>query len=232
MFADLLRDNLGLLFPRNGFLDSCFSEGSSSKHKGKKGVLERVGSDYDALTTVSTDYSETSFESDESIEIEWDSPVVEKKTRLVTKSVADDSASDELGYPMLTTKGSRNLPTSSWYYSSNHIMVNNERKRNNVHPLTRKHELDTSARWHAINMAAENRLHHAVPADLQREIGRPCRIIGVNVFRGENVRSIHNNMMESPSDVRNMIDLRYVQFGMATARGPEGDLFLCQIFIG
>ena len=229
MLMDMLRDNLGLFLPKNKFIDSCFAEATLRPNE-KKDALQRVGSD--TFTTVSTEcYSSTSFGSDESIEIRWHSPVREKTTKKVVLATTKPD-SDELGYPVLSTKGSKNLPASSWYFSCNHIMVNNERRKNKVHPLTRKSELDASARWHAENMAAENRLHHAAPAELQASIARPCRIIGVNVFRGESVRAIHNKMMESPSDVRNMLDLRYVQFGMATARGPEGDLFLCQIFIG
>ena len=111
-------------------------------------------------------------------------------------------------------------------------MVNMERKKNSVHPLTRKNELDSVARWHAENMANENRLHHTGPSELQAKVGRPCRIIGKNVSKGESVRAIHKKMMDSKSDVRNMLDSRYVQFGMGTARGPEGDLFLCQVYIG
>jgi Cysteine-rich secretory protein family len=233
MLMEMLRENLGLFLPKNRLVDSCFADALPNQQAkyGKKDGLESVGSG--AITAVDSEYSSSSFESDESIEIKWNSPVREKKTRNVSKTDnVSDCNSDEVGFPMLSTRGSRNLPTSSWYYSSNHIMVNNERRRNNVHPLTRKSSLDETARWHAENMAAANYLHHAVPDELQRQVGRPCRIIGVNVYRGESVRAIHNKMMESPSDVRNMLDLRYVQFGMGTARGPEGDLFLCQVFIG
>ena len=210
MLVDLLRDSLGIFLPK------------SRQSDGKKG-LQR--SDTCSTTTFGSE--------DESIEVQWHSPAGEKKIRRVpVPADVSDSDSDELGLPLLTKKGSKNLPTSSWYYSSNHIMVNNERRKKKVHPLTRKHELDATARWHAENMASANRLHHAAPEDLQSKIGRPCRVVGKNVAKGENVRAIHNKMMSSPSDVRNMCDSRYVQFGMATARGPDGELFLCQVFIG
>lgn len=131
----------------------------------------------------------------------------------------------------IASKRSKELP-GTWYYSSNHIMINNERTKNNVHPLIRRSELDAVARWHAENMANADRVHHSNPQELKIKIGKSCRRLGENIARGENIRAIHNRMIETPCDLRNLIDSRYLQFGMGTARGPSGDLFLCQIFRG
>lgn len=223
MLFDLLRDNLGLFTAKNRLVDS--GEGSGSKSDdGIKSVSTR---------SCSTTGTGPAYDEVECIEVLWESPPkAERKIKRVIAPIGEDADSDERGLPVLNKRGSRNLPTNSWYYSSNHIMVNNERRKNFVHALTRKHELDSVAKWHAENMAGKDRLHHAVPEELQEKVGRPCRVIGKNVFRGESVRAIHNEMMKSPSDVKNMLDRRYVQFGMATAKGKGGDLFLCQVFIG
>ena len=151
------------------------------------------------------------------------------REEIIPTAAADED--DDLDLPVLSTKRSRKLP-GTWYYSSNHIMVNTERTKRNVHPLTRKNYLDAAARWHADAMAEKDELFHANPTLLKAAIGKPHRVLGANVFRGESIRAIHNQMMASPADVSNMTDSRYIEFGMATARSPRGDLLLIQIFMG
>ena len=175
--------------------------------------------------------SATSFGSQESSVYQWHSPVADKSAPTSRDKKVEPTAEDDLDLPVLSTKRSRKLP-GTWYYSSNHIMINTERTKRNVHPLTRKNYLDAAARWHAESMATTDVLFHAKSSELQQKVGKPCRILGVNVFRGENIRAIHNKMMASPADVNNMVDARYIEFGMATARSPRGDLLLVQIFMG
>jgi Cysteine-rich secretory protein family len=246
----MIIDLLGRFLPRGvGLVDSCFPAASKPllQHgtgKGKQACTageddwHKLATEMGSSFTESCSSTELSI-SDDSIECRFYSPT---PPRLVAIPIKEDppgasfkedpaaSDSDEQ-LPKLATKRSRVLP-GTWYYSSNHIMVNTERTKNNIHPLTRKSELDAVARAHAEDMACKDRLYHTTSKELQKMIGRPCRRIGVNVFRGDNIRAIHNEMVLSPSDVRNMLDDRYLEFGMATTRGPSGDLFLCQIYIG
>jgi Cysteine-rich secretory protein family len=247
----MIIDLLGRFLPRSvGLVDSCFPAESNPLLKngisqGKQACSagdddwHQLKVDVGGSFTESCSSTELSI-SDDSIECRFFSSTPPKLVVIATEdespgaSPKEDppaSDSDETHLPQLATKRSRELP-GTWYYSSNHIMVNTERTKNKVHPLTRKSELDAVARSHAQDMACKDHLYHTTSSELQRRIGRPCRRIGVNVFRGENIRAMHNEMILSPSDARNMLDDRYFEFGMATARGPSGDLLLCQIFIG
>lgn len=153
--------------------------------------------------------------------------------RLKTKpsgrvSPVDDDV-EELGMIMLRSK---KLP-GTWYYSSNHVMVNKERVKRKISPLIRRAELDELARAHAETMAAQNTLYHSNPTELVQKIGRPSRRLGENVSFGESIRDMHKDMMNTNgADKNNILDRRYLTMGMGTARGPNGGLYMCQIFRG
>jgi hypothetical protein len=126
---------------------------------------------------------------------------------------------------------SRHLPTT-WYYSSNHVMVNEERTNCSIAPLVRMRELDEIARENVDAMASENRASHSDPNFLKMRFQRPARRLGENVAKGSSIRVIHKAMMETRSDSNNITDRRYTHMGMATARASDGELFMCQIFRG
>ena len=126
---------------------------------------------------------------------------------------------------------SRQLPSTS-YFSSNHVMVNGERSKRVIAPLVRMRELDSIARDYAERMAAQNELFHPAPCELQESFNRRSRRLGENVARGDNIRDIHKFMMATRSDKNNILDRRYTHMGMATAKGSDGKLYLCQIFRG
>lgn len=81
-------------------------------------------------------------------------------------------------------------------------------------------------------MASECRLFHSVPAELHAKFNRFSRRMGENVASGANIREIHKEMMKVPTDRHNILHRRYVNFGMATAPGKDGKLYLCQVFRG
>lgn len=127
---------------------------------------------------------------------------------------------------------SRQLP-DTWYYSSNHILVNQERARRTIAPLTRMIGLDVIARWHADQMALQEKVHYLDLRKLRlalKELSN--RRLGVNVQKGESIRSIHGVMMKTPSNKNNILDRKFTHMGMGTAVGRDGKLFLCQVFRG
>ena len=126
------------------------------------------------------------------------------------------------------------LPKHTGYYASNHIMVNKERVKRTIPALKRSPDLDAIARWHAESMAAERAVRHSDPKELQaklEELG-VYAYLGENVHSGTCVRTMHREMVETVGDVRNMTDRRYTEMGMATAKGSDGELYLCQIYRG
>lgn len=125
----------------------------------------------------------------------------------------------------------RRLPRTA-QFANNHIMVNTERTKRAVPALKRSSDLDAIARWHAETMAAETTVRHSDARELQSKLDGPCNHLGSNVATGESIRVIHNEMIHNKGDLRNMTDRRYKQMGMATSRGSDGQLYLCQIFRG
>ena len=124
----------------------------------------------------------------------------------------------------------RQLP-GTWYYSSNHILVNKERIKRNIPALTRRIELDALARERAEKMARLGTIDHGRPEEIQFRI-QPCRRFGENVACGSSIREIHCDMVKNAADLNNMLDRRYSYMGMGTAKGENGALYFCQIFKG
>lgn len=122
---------------------------------------------------------------------------------------------------------------STWYYSSNHILINRERIRRDVPPLVRWKPLDDEARLHAKSMADRGAVEHSDASYMRKRVGgMPYRRIGENVARGASVRAVHNALMRSRADKNNMLDGRFAHMGMGTAKGPTGELYVCQLFRG
>ena len=127
---------------------------------------------------------------------------------------------------------SRKLP-GTWDYSSNHVLVNQERTRRTMKPLIRMVELDRLARAHAEQIAEEEELRHVDADALRIALNNiPYRRLGENVARGDNIRSMHSDMMSTMSNKNNIVDRRFTHMGMGTALGKNGELYLCQIFRG
>jgi len=132
----------------------------------------------------------------------------------------------------------RRLPRST-YMANNIMMVNAERTKRTIPAVKRCSVLDSVAQWHAQAMAAEGRVRHSDAQDLQamllclgEEEEDCCEHLGENVGAGPSIKSIHEEMMGHVGDARNIRDRRYTEMGMATARSPTGELYLCQIFRG
>lgn len=118
---------------------------------------------------------------------------------------------------------------------ANHVLVNAERERvSDFLPLlNRSGELDRLAQRHAQAMAANSKVSQINADELVSSLQiTPQRRLGVNVMRGSNLGYIHYKMVNKKSSYHNMIDWRYVEMGMSSARGEDGKLYVCQIFRG
>jgi hypothetical protein len=140
----------------------------------------------------------------------------------------------------------KKLPRTSGKFACNHIMVNTERVKKSVPPLTRYRDLDRVAREHARAMAEENMVRHMDgPTHLQARILERKDMdssadderlffprLGVNIARGKNVEGIHKLMMANSAERNNVLDKRFTTLGMGTARAEDGMIYLCQVFGG
>lgn len=115
--------------------------------------------------------------------------------------------------------------SNSYAYMSNHVMVNRERNLHNLPSLTRCAILDDIARSKAQEMAAQRRLLKPFCSDTMAE----------NVDRGPSLRIIHQLQLHGLADNpqrAHILSTRFVKFGMGTARGADGNVYLSQLFQG
>lgn len=160
----------------------------------------------------------------------WRSSCSKSEQRTRQRSDSEDTFEGELSLQKRTSY-SKQVP-SMWYYSSNHIMINKERAKRNLPQLTRRTELDEIARHRAEEMATAQSLFHGDPQKLQAYLDNASapHKIGENVARGPSIRAINIGMLGNVADRNNMIDKSYQFMGVATSKGVDGKLYLCQLF--
>jgi uncharacterized protein YkwD len=108
--------------------------------------------------------------------------------------------------------------TGAGHYANNLVMVNRERAKECVRPLTRSVTLDETASTFAKQMAKSSgsqQIHTH---------------LSVNMMRGPSVRAIHAAFMSRDRERDNIVNADSKEFGMGTAKGEDGQLYLCQLF--
>jgi uncharacterized protein YkwD len=123
--------------------------------------------------------------------------------------------------------------SSSYYYNSNHVLINQSRIDKNIPILERSKLLDDLAQLHAHKMAGKLSLFHSRNSILKLQLLLGSTYVGENILRGESVLKIHQDVMRGNDYHRINIEGRqFKEFGMATARARGGTLYLCQLFRG
>lgn len=109
---------------------------------------------------------------------------------------------------------------STSYFASNHVLVNRERMKRGLRPLTRNIAMDELARSTAQKMS-----------ETKGKTPLPATYVG-NVLRGESIRSIHRATMQNKEgrERHNLLSPYYQDFGVGTAKGEDGMLYICQLF--
>lgn len=109
---------------------------------------------------------------------------------------------------------------STSYFASNHVLVNRERMKRGLRPLSRNVAMDNLARKSAEAMAASKGLN-----------AHPTTYVG-NVLRGDSIRSIHRaTMLQKQGRERaNILNPYFQDFGVGTCKGDDGQLYMCQLF--
>jgi hypothetical protein len=109
---------------------------------------------------------------------------------------------------------------STSYFASNHVLVNRERMKRGLRPLTRNIAMDTLARDNADAMAGT----------------AGCSLLKTtyvgNVLRGESIRAVHRATMlnKEGRERANLLNPYFQDFGVGTAKGEDGMLYVCQLF--
>lgn len=109
---------------------------------------------------------------------------------------------------------------STSYFASNHVLINRERMKRGLRPLSRNIAMDDLARKSAEVMAKSNGLNPL-----------PTTYVG-NVLRGETIRSIHRSTMlqKQGRERLNLLNPYFQDFGVGTCKGEDGMLYMCQLF--
>jgi uncharacterized protein YkwD len=109
---------------------------------------------------------------------------------------------------------------STSYFASNHVLVNRDRMKRGLRPLTRNIAMDQIARENAEKMSKAT---NSTPL--------PATYVG-NVLKGESIRAIHRAIMQNKEgrERANVLSPYFQDFGIGTAKGEDGKLYICQLF--
>lgn len=117
--------------------------------------------------------------------------------------------------------------------SSNHVMVNRLRTVCGKNPVTRSVFLDEVARNHAISMASKQSLFPVATLSDDLKIAlKTTNHVGENSHRGKSIRSVHESILQEKDrrSLENMLSEKFTEFGVGTAQGDDGQLYVCQLF--
>ena len=119
-------------------------------------------------------------------------------------------------------------------FESNHVMVNRFRITVGKRPLRRSRSLDDLATKHALAMSVREEVFHSQRTiDELRKVLNTTGPVGENVHCGQSVQCIQE-MIEFDSQLSesriNVVSDEFSDFGMGTAIGSEGQLYMCQLF--
>jgi uncharacterized protein YkwD len=169
------------------------------------------------------------------------------KKNVTIKKSSEVNFSKKKSIHQLESTKSRNIIPETSYYSSNHRMVNRERAMapgGGLKPLYRSWYMDALAHAHVVDLAETGELK--VVSNLESLLGSSSSnnkenqnqeqvLVGQNVQRGTSIRQMHESVMNSSgADSRrsNILRPTFTEFGMATALGRDGKLYMVQLFRG
>lgn len=116
-------------------------------------------------------------------------------------------------------------------------LVNAERAKNGVAPLTVNYKLTGVARIKAQDMIDNNYFAHnsptyGSPTDMMKKFGITYRTAGENLAGAPDVDTAHKNLMNSSGHRANILNGNFKEVGIGVVEGgPYGKMFV-QMFIG
>jgi len=115
------------------------------------------------------------------------------------------------------------------------ILVNMERSKRGLKPLTTDPLLTRMARDHSLDMCQRRYFSHYSPdgedvADRAEKAGLRYQLVGENLALAPDLMSAHEGLMESPGHRQNILSARYSRIGIGIIRDPSLGLFVTQNF--
>ncbi|KAL7581498.1 hypothetical protein ACA910_022067 [Epithemia clementina (nom. ined.)] len=145
---------------------------------------------------------------------------------LSSYSYSSISSSDSDSTQLMTIPGSMG-------FMSAHTLINMERVRQGRAALRRSVALDEMCRVHAQRMADQTELFHCADSMEHLKLLLDSDSAGENIQRGPSVKDMHLEAMRSAqTSCKNILAARYLEFGVGTAMGKDGRLYMTQLFRG
>ena len=151
------------------------------------------------------------------------------------------SANPQITNPSLIFPGQRiNIPRTAEFrnFESEVVrLVNAERSRAGLRPLTENWEISRVARIKSQdfidrNYFAHNSPTYGTPFQMLRAFGIPFTAAGENIARGQrSPEEVMRSWMNSPGHRANILDSSFNQIGVGVARNNRGELFWTQMFV-
>ena len=115
-------------------------------------------------------------------------------------------------------------------------LVNQERQKAGVPPLTLYKELRKVARLKSEDMLVNNYFDHyseqyGSPFDMMRDFGIQYWSAGENIAKASSVDRAHNSLMNSTGHRNNILNPKYDHVGIGIIKSSEGAYFVTQMFI-
>jgi uncharacterized protein YkwD len=114
-------------------------------------------------------------------------------------------------------------------------LVNEQRKKEGLDPLTFNPLLVKAARLHSINQAKQNKLAHELdgkaPSDRVKDVGYEGGFVGENVAMGQHSPAeAMNSWMHSEGHRANILNKDYKEIGIGLATDSRGRIYWTQVF--
>jgi len=116
-------------------------------------------------------------------------------------------------------------------------LVNNERAKAGMKPLTFDAELARVANFKAQDMVERNYFSHTSPTygspfDMMKNFGIKYSYAGENLAGYSTVEAAHNGLMNSEGHRKNILNTNYNYIGIGVAKSPKYGYIFVQMFVG
>jgi len=117
-------------------------------------------------------------------------------------------------------------------------LVNQERAKQGLAPLTDNSKLSNVARTKSEDMVAKNYFSHTSPTygspfDMMKQFGITYSAAGENIAMGQpTAASVMDGWMNSPGHRANILNSNFTDIGVGVAKNADGTIYWTQEFIG
>ena len=114
-----------------------------------------------------------------------------------------------------------------------HELINKERVQRGRQSLQRNMYLDRIGQLQAKFMADQGELSFTCDTTIELEQLLNSSTVGENIQKGQDVETMHQDIMNhGRSKFHKIVNKNFVEFGIGTARGKDGTLYMVQLFRG